>query len=131
MKAPTVEEWEAELLGSYPPAPFVSMAYHDKHLDCIRVEIRDCSMTEHRCDEVFTVLEDNYPDDDQSKYVGFSIKGVAHVFDSLDIPLEGIHLVVEILDQLVKAYPHELVNAAMVELRPTLANTELRVRMAA
>ena len=80
------EVWVGDLFGEYKPNPFRPMAYYDKHLDCIRVEIRDCSITEHRCGEILTVLEDNHPENDQGKYVGFTIKGVGHVFEELSLP---------------------------------------------
>lgn len=131
MKVPQ-GEWLNEFFEEFQPSKFCPVAYYDKHLDCIRVEIRDCSITEHRCGEFFTVLEDNYPqsDLDQTQYIGFSIKGIRHVFEELELPLEGIQRVVEILDRLAKQYPNELVEEALEEVRPILNNTELSVDFA-
>ena len=134
--------WVGDLFGEYKPKPFRPMAYYDKHLDCIRVEIRDCSITEHRCGEILTVLEDNHPElednhpeKDQKKYVGFTIKGVGHVFEELGLPKEGIHLVVKLLDQIVQKFPDQLVDtalaqAALEEVGPILRETELVVDFA-
>jgi hypothetical protein len=122
--------WIDGLFEHCPPMRFAPIAYYDKHLDCIRVEIRDCSVTEHRCGEHLTVLEDNYPKEGQMKYVGFAIKGVRHVFETLEVPLEGIQLVVDFLDKIVRMYPSELVSEALVGIMPILRETELRVDFA-
>ena len=41
---------------------FQPFAYFDKHMDCIRVKIRDCSVTEVRLSRMFTVLKPNHFD---------------------------------------------------------------------
>jgi len=94
-----------KFLEEYPLAEFKPIAYYDKHLDCIRVIVRDCSITEHRIDDVFTVMEDNRPQQGQQKYVGFTIKGVCHLFDYLGIPLDGVHRVTDILQTMVTQSP--------------------------
>ena len=70
------EEKVRNLVGDIPFRPLV---YYDPRLDCIRVIVRDCSVTESRIDEIFTVLEDNYHTINQEKYVGFTIKGVRYI----------------------------------------------------
>jgi hypothetical protein len=55
-------------------AEFRPIAYFDKNMDCIRVLTHDCSVTEHRISEFFTVFEQNYPTNFGPKYVGFTIK---------------------------------------------------------
>jgi hypothetical protein len=37
-------------------AEFRPIAYFDRNMDCIRVLTHDCSVTEHRISEYFTVL---------------------------------------------------------------------------
>jgi hypothetical protein len=85
--------------------PFMPVAYYDKHMDCIRVELRDCSFTEERINPHVTFLEDNYPASHRNATAGIMIKGVKHFFASHGIPLEGIVYVTAILDQVVKQYP--------------------------
>jgi len=117
-------------LQSHPVESFRPLAYYDKQLDCIRVEIRDCSVTEIRLDYVFTILEDNYPEPDQEKYVGFTIKGVRHLFARLGIPLEGVLRITDLLAQIVAKCPQEVMTAALAQFEPMLRNTELKVDFA-
>lgn len=120
-------------LEAHPLKSFSPLAYYDKHLDCIRVEIRDCSVTEIRLDKLFTLLEDNYPEAGQDPYVGFTIKGVQHLFAQLNLPLDGVWKVADLLQEIVTKHP-EIVTAAMYELASKfgriLSNTELQVDFA-
>lgn len=59
-------------------ATFKPVAYFDEQLDCVRVIIRDCSVTEVRINEYLTIAEDNYPQNPADRYVGFTVKGVRH-----------------------------------------------------
>ena len=43
----------AQFFADNPPKVFRPCAYYDKHLDCIHVQVRDCSFTEIRLNEVF------------------------------------------------------------------------------
>lgn len=81
---------------------FTSLAFYDKHMDCIRIELRDCSAFERRLNSVLTIAYDNYPEPGQSKISGITIKGVKHFFTEWNLPLEGIHLVADLLDRIVK-----------------------------
>ena len=54
----------ADFFAEYLMKVFTLCAYYDKHMDCIRVQSRDCSITEERRDALFTVLKDNYPKKD-------------------------------------------------------------------
>jgi len=120
-------------LKENPIKTFRPIAYYDKHLDCIRVEIRDCSVTEIRLDKMFTLLEDNYPETGQSPYVGFTIKGVKHLFAQLNLPLDGVWKVADLLQEIVSKHP-EIVTSAMYELASKfsriLSDTELQVDLA-
>ncbi|ODB94974.1 hypothetical protein A3194_20130 [Candidatus Thiodiazotropha endoloripes] len=95
-----------EVLGEpLEMAAFSPVAYFDKHMDCIRVIVRDCSVTEHRIDEMFTLMEDNHPNRFGHRYVGFTIKGVRHLFDELDLPLGRVYKIADILHEIVKKWP--------------------------
>ena len=98
-------EFNAELLKAISNAanrPFSPLAYYDKHMDCIRIELRDCSAFERRLNEHLTIAYDNYPEKNQQSVVGLTIKGVKHFFTIWKIPLEGIYLVTDLLNRLVK-----------------------------
>lgn len=84
---------------------FRSCAYFDKHLDCIRVQVKDCSFTEIRINGIFTVYQANHTD--RSEYMGFSIKGIRHLFETHHLPMakEGPFMLAEIIDAVVKANP--------------------------
>ena len=77
-------------------------------MDCIRVELRDCSLTETRVDEYLTILYDNNPEDGQSPSAGLMIKGIKHLFNEWRLPLEGILRVTDIFDKMAKKYPQIL-----------------------
>lgn len=83
-------------------APFKPMAYFDAELDCIRVQIRDCSIAETRVNRWLTILEDNHPDEDQYEYVGFTLKGITHLFKEIGLPMSGVVEVREILRALIQ-----------------------------
>jgi hypothetical protein len=100
-----IAEKIAKTLGVEGLRPFEPVAYYDKHMDCIRVELRDCSFTEERKNQHITFLEDNYPAANRSATAGIMIKGVKHLFSDLKLPLDGIVYVTTILDRLVKQYP--------------------------
>ena len=82
---------------------FRPFAVFDELLDCIRVVTRDCSVTEIRINDLLTVLEADYPVSGQPEYVGFTIKGIAHLCKSHDIPAEGPWRIADFLDAIVKA----------------------------
>lgn len=93
----------------HPLSEFKPIAYYDKHMDCIRVIARDCSITEHRIDGLFTIMEDNHPSPGHNKYVGFTIKGIRYLFDKLGIHLDGVHRVADILQAIVTNNPEATV----------------------
>jgi hypothetical protein len=82
---------------------FRPFAVFDQPLDCIRVITRDCSVTEIRIDDFLTVLEANYPVSGSDEYVGFTIKGVAHLCESHGIPASGPWKLADFLDAILTA----------------------------
>lgn len=98
----------AQFLKEYPIQAFRPLAYYDKHLDCIRVQIKDCSFTEERRNRFFTLWYANHAESNDC--VGFSIKGINYLFISLKLPTSGpIHLA-QILDAIAKHYPDQTIN---------------------
>ncbi len=83
---------------------FKPLAYYDEQLDCIRVLTKDCSVFETRIDEYFTILDSNHPKNGD-KLVGFTIKGVAHLFRQIDVEIGQITNVTDLLDKIAKSMP--------------------------
>ncbi len=108
----------SNFLRDYPLAEFQPVAYYDKHMDCIRVIVRDCSVTEHRINDMFTVMEDNSPQRGQHRYMGFAIKGIRHLFDQLGLELGGVHRVADILQAMVrkdKNFAHAIITDVILD----------------
>ena len=84
---------------------FVPVAYYDKHMDCIRVMTHDRSVTEHRIDEFLTVHECNHRSQFDPEYVGFTIKGIRHIFSEVGLPLDGVYKLTDIIDKIVTRMP--------------------------
>lgn len=78
-------------------------AEFDEGMDCIRVRLRDCSVTEERISEHFTVLYDNHPKQNQSQLAGFNIKGV----HGLGLSLSMTQNVADVIDMVVSVVPPE------------------------
>lgn len=97
---------------------FKPFAYYDKHLDCIRVRIRDCSVIEERLSSIFTILKAAHSD--YEYYVGFNIKGVRHLLDVLGLPHEGSVRLADIIDGIIKEYPDTFVKMVQEEFRKTI-----------
>lgn len=94
---------------------FKPVAYYDKHMDCIRVVTHDRSVTEVRVDDHFTLHRSNGSDPFGPKFVGFTMKGVAHVFDEVGLPRDRALRVAQIVDAIVKHSPGSSM-AALAEL---------------
>jgi len=115
-----------------PPGDFKPIAYYDKHMDCIRVELRDCSVTEVRIDPTLTLLRDNDPSAAQHPMSGVMIKGIKHLFKSWGLQLEGIHLVTDIVNRLLADLPIDPENVDLknvIEVSFVAATIELTVDM--
>ena len=119
-----------EFLSNYPLRVFTPCAYYDKHMDCIRVQIRDCSVTEERVDELVTMLRANNPAAEQSQYVGFTIKGVRYLFSKLSIPLAGVLRVTDLLHEITRNHPEYVVDKIVDRFQQLLRDTELAVDFA-
>jgi hypothetical protein len=95
----------AQFFTENPPKNFKPCAYYDKHLDCIRVQTKDCSFTEIRLNEVFTIYQANHIE--SVEYMGFSIKGVRYLLEKLEFPeaKQGPFILAEIMDAIIKKHP--------------------------
>lgn len=117
-----------ELITSFDDdSHFVPFAYYDKHLDCIRVQIEDCSSKEVRKNKLITILSANHMDKD--RLVGFNIKGVRHLFERMGLDLSGVHSLVELIDGMVKLFPDAAVVQVKDAFRPILREQNLFVNM--
>lgn len=109
---------------------FHPVAYYDKHMDCIRVITRDVSVTESRISREVTLLEANHRGEFDSLYVGFVLKGISHLFDSLSLPLQGAYTLAQILDTMIKKAPGSTVtNAVKLVLQQLDTASGLTVQM--
>lgn len=100
-----VTEAMADFFSQNKPGIFSPCAYYDKHLDCIRVQFKDCSFTEIRLNRLFTIYQANHVDN--VEYVGFSIKGIRFLFEKFGIQKSKEHpfILAEIIDTIVKNDP--------------------------
>ena len=89
-------------IGEFRPC-----AFFDEPLDCIRVVVRDCSITEIRVSPLLTVLEDNDADPKAGRelYVGFTIKGARHFCQQQGIDLTAPVQWSELLDRILAESP--------------------------
>jgi len=87
-------------LGKFRPC-----AFFDDRLDCIRVITRDCSILETRINECITVLEDNYPESGEKRYVGFTIKGARHFCREHNFNLATPIEMSALLDAILASFP--------------------------
>lgn len=120
------------ILNGRQVAPFKPVAYYDQHMDCIRIELCDCSITEERINPVLTVLHDNYPGSGQDDRAGLMIKGVKHFFSEWKMEMEGVVLVTRILNQLLEQLPHDQENIRNIRpIQKIASDIELTVNMSA
>ncbi len=87
---------------------FRPIAYYDKHLDCIRVQLKDCSFTEKRLNRYWTVLEENHGAIDS--LAGFNIKGIQYLAKKLGFPTTGVMKLTDLIDKIVIHYPDSSAN---------------------
>jgi hypothetical protein len=107
-------------------AEFRPIAYYDKHLDCIRVKLQDCRTVEVRLNRFLTVLS-RYDDDGMVKHVGFTIKGIAHLFSQLGLKKAGILKIVDILNKMLEKYPDDALKSVYEEFTRTRSVAEINV----
>ena len=84
---------------------FRPCAMFDAPLDCIRVITLDCSVTEVRVNRYLTILQNNHPETDRDKYVGFTIKGAKHFCKTNGLDLRTPIRLVKLLDEIVAQSP--------------------------
>lgn len=82
---------------------FQPIAYYDKHLDCIRVQLKDCSFTEKRLNKYWTILEENHGQ--SNALAGFNIKGIHYLAQKLGFSTTGVMKLTDLIDKIVKNYP--------------------------
>jgi len=114
-----------DFISQFGNAMFRPFAYYDKHLDCIRVQIVDCSFKEVRKNRILTVLCANHSDQDE--FAGFNIKGVRYVFEQLGMQATGIHKLTDLVDRLVKLFPDAASKHVQEVFRPILRDENLVV----
>lgn len=103
-----------ETLLSQMPS-FQPVAYYDKHLDVIRVQILDCSIWEERSDRIMTLYHMNHHPAGEGPHdiVGFAIKGLRSLLVEFGMETDGAIKIAELLDELVKRYPSVATRAAI------------------
>ncbi len=113
---------------------FVPVAYYDKHMDCIRVVTHDRSVTEVRLDGFLTLHECNRPGAHDPQYVGFTIKGIHHLFETVGLSLDRVYRLADLIDQLVKYRPGSTMSAMLglvYEKHNTMGDLSIDMRQAA
>ena len=109
---------------------FKPFAFYDKHLDCIRVRTKDCSVVEERLSRIFTILKAAHPiESSGEQLVGFNIKGVRHLFEEVGLPPEGVFKLVDIISRIVEVYPDAFVKKVREEFIAVLEENEISVEM--
>lgn len=108
---------------------FRPIAYFDKHLDCIRVKFMDCRVVEVRLNCFLTMLTRPNSDGHTSN-VGFTIKGIAHLFEQIGLQREGIYSLVYILNKILAKYPDQAVKRVYEEFS-SVSNIDVEIRRAA
>lgn len=88
--------------------PFRPVAYYDEHMDVIYVELRNCSLMESRVNNWLTLLYDNHPEEEQTRCVGLSIKGVKHLAHEMGWSESGVYRVVDAINKLLEKYREEV-----------------------
>ncbi len=84
---------------------FRPCAFFDDRLDCIRVIARDCSVLEERVNDRLTVLIDNYAEQQEKKYVGFTLKGARHFCEKYGLGRTTSIKMSELLDAILRSSP--------------------------
>jgi len=106
---------------------FRPFAYYDKHLDCIRVQLLDCSFKEERKNKIITVLSANHTE--QNFFAGFNIKGVRYIFEKMGLSTVGVYKLTDLVDLLVKFFPDAAIKHVQDVFRPILREQDLSVEL--
>ena len=92
---------------------FTPVAYYDQDTDCIRVFTHDRSITERRVDQHLTIYQTNHRGRFDPEHVGFSLKGVHHLFDEVGLDISAAYNLAEVIDALVKRMPDALMTKVL------------------
>ena len=103
----------ANFISQYGITEFEPFAIFDKHLDCIRVRTRDCSILEERKSRFITLLYSAHAE--VRTCVGFTLKGIRNLFEKAGLPLTGVIALADVMDAVAKNYPHALVSEVQNE----------------
>jgi hypothetical protein len=122
-----VPETASAFIKGLGDAEFRPFAYYDKHLDCIRVQVLDCSFKEDRKNRIITVLTANHSE--QDSFAGFNIKGVRYLFEQLKLPATGIYKMTELIDKMVQFFPDAAIKQVRETFRPILRDEDLSVEL--
>lgn len=130
MKAAEIHESSnslSDFMKSTLVEKFRPIAYYDEHMDCIRVQLQDCSFTEQRLSKYWTILRENHGN---NAFVGFNIKGVRHLCVELDISTDGVIKLTRLIDAIVKAYPDSSAQKIQKLFTPVLREEDLQFSIA-
>jgi hypothetical protein len=106
---------------------FRPCAFFDDRLDCIRVIARDCSVLETRINKHMTLLEDNYAESEQKRYVGFTVKGARHFCKQNNIDLSTPVDISRLLDAILANSPEPAVQMSIrLVARPLIKKEKLK-----
>lgn len=121
----SLESAAAFIQGLDDKSEFRPFAYYDKHLDCIRVQVLDCSFKEERKHKIITVLSANHAE--QNTFAGFNIKGVRFVFEQMKLPATGVYKLTDLIDCLVKCFPDAATKQVQAVFRPIMREQDLSI----
>jgi hypothetical protein len=106
---------------------FRPCAFFDDRLDCIRVIARDCSVLETRINKHLTLLEDNYAESEQKRYVGFTVKGARHFCQEHGFDLSTPIDIGRLLDAILASSPEPAVQMSIrLVARPMIKKERLK-----
>lgn len=84
--------------------PFKAFLIYERGLDRIWVQVRDCSVTE-KTSGLLTIMEDNYPEEGQEKYVGFAIECAVEFSKRYGYPLRDKEDIRAMLEGIFDLFP--------------------------
>ena len=116
----------SSLIKEYGENSFQPFASYDKHLDCIRVYTRDCSVFEERLSRIFTVFKAAHSEINDV-YVGFAIKGVRHLFEQIELPADHVYKMTDIINGIVRIYPDMFVKLVREEFHQVINDMNVEV----
>ena len=94
-----------DAMGDRVNKPFRPFAVFDSSLDRVVVLNQDCSYTEIRISRALAILEKNYPQEGENKYIGLEIWGIRHFCRTHRMMLSGKTDLKILLDYIMAEYP--------------------------